>query len=501
MKTNKNTFRFGGVLSFAALVLAGSCTVHEPEQPDGNEAADANAPVVVGASESLAGVATRSGESPQVKDRTMLFTYPSRPSGEMKSAVCRFDAKGYGYVYPEDATDGEPLKWKDVYTEKPGGCDVYLDNLLDSPVQVPEPESGELRKQYDFFTQVEFGPYFTKKDEVGSGSGFTGKGEKVMVAEAGSPEAENGIDIIWGKIDRAEVGKSLHFVLTHKMSQLTFRFHSEDETIRKALEEGTRITVSLNNVQRSVTRWPGSPHPRANQLVPFNRRTGVIEHSGRSEQETVLFASEESLTPKEETTATYYASRTMVLPPFAWINTYSIPILAIELDDGSVYSGGLPTKIQYWMTDPKGESQLLTSDLSFKPGYHTVFDVKLVENSDKKEILFQDITVSNWEFKYNDEITASESGINTWEDLTALAEVFNEDASQKNYRLMKYGTWDGSRWVFKLWNDITVSGDVALPQFDNGNFEIDFNGKKITVGPKPQVITEENYRQLLVKQQ
>ncbi len=323
-----------------------------------------------------------------------------------------------------------------------------------------------------------------------------------MVAEAGSKEAENGIDIVWGKIDRAEVGKSLHFVLTHKMSQLTFRFYSEDEAIRKALEEGTRITVSLTNVQRSVTRWPGNPHPRKNQLVPFTRNKGVIEHTGRSEHETVLFASGEPLTPIEETTATYYASRTMVLPPFAWIQSIQAqyhPMLSIELDDGSKYSGGLPTKIQYWMTDDKGESQLMTSDLSFKPGYHTVFDVKLVENLDKKEILFQNITVSDWIFKYNDEITASESGINTWEDLTASAEVFNEDPSQKNYRLMKYGTWNGSRWVFKLWNDITVSEELELPQFDNGDFEIDFNGKMIIWGS--QEIDEETYKQLLVKQQ
>ncbi len=165
-------------MPLAALVLAGSCTVNEPEHPGGNEAGEANTPVVVGASESLMGSGTRVGEGPQVKGRTMLLTYPSRPSGEMKSAVCKFDANGYGYVYPEDAADGEPLKWKDVYTEKPGGCDVYLDNLLDYPVQVPDPESGELRKHYDFFTQVEFGPYFTNREEVGSGHGFTGRGNR-----------------------------------------------------------------------------------------------------------------------------------------------------------------------------------------------------------------------------------------------------------------------------------------------------------------------------------
>lgn len=52
-------------------------------------------------------------------------------------------------------------------------------------------------------------------------------------------------------------------------------------------------------------------------------------------------------------------------------------------------------------------------------------------------------------------------------------------------------------WGFKLWNDITVSGDFELPQFDNGNFEIDFGLRKITVGDK--VINSGNYKSYLVK--
>ena len=178
----------------------------------------------------------------------------------------------------------------------------------------------------------------------------------------------------------------------------------------------------------------------------------------------------------------------------------NLPKLTIELNDGSKYSGTLPQTIQYWMTDNKtGESVLMTTKLFFKSGYHFIFDVKLVDNLGEREILFQDITVGAWVFKYNDEFTMSESGINTWDDFTALAKVFNEDYSEKNYRLMKYGQWNAGKemWGFKLWNDITVSGDFELPQFDNGNFEIDFGLRKITVGDK--VINSGNYKSYLVK--
>ena len=63
------------------------------------------------------------------------------------------------------------------------------------------------------------------------------------------------------------------------------------------------------------------------------------------------------------------------------------------------------------MTDNKtGESVLMTTKLFFKSGYHFIFDVKLVDNLGEREILFQDITVGAWVFKYNDEFTMSESG-------------------------------------------------------------------------------------------
>ncbi|CCZ82108.1 putative uncharacterized protein [Odoribacter laneus CAG:561] len=480
-----------GFLPLAALVLAGGCIVHETETSGTNGNGDMS--VVIRAFEEVMGNATRANdmENTQVKNRKMLFTYPSPPFGEMKSALCKFDADGYGYVYA-GSEEGDPLKWKDVYTEKPGGCDVYLDNLLDYPVQVPDPESDDvLKKYYDNFIQIEFGP----GDDI--------HGEKVMVAEAGSKEAENGIDIVWGKIGKAESGKSLHFVLEHKMSQVTFRFYSENENIREALE-GDGITVSLDKIRKSVFRWAMN-HPRPDRLPAFCRSNGTIDQAQGVNpfEKAVLFSNKESLKKIEnEAPMTYYSTHTLVMPPrtYEYSTAGNLPKLTIELNDGSKYSGTLPQTIQYWMTDNKtGESVLMTTKLFFKSGYHFIFDVKLVDNLGEREILFQDITVGAWVFKYNDEFTMSESGINTWEDFTALAKVFNEDYSEKNYRLMKYGQWNADKemWGFKLWNDITVSGDFELPQFDNGNFEIDFGLRKITVGDK--VINSGNYKFYLVK--
>ena len=91
----------------------------------------------------------------------------------------------------------------------------------------------------------------------------------------------------------------------------------------------------------------------------------------------------------------------MVMPPrtYEYSTAGNLPKLTIELNDGSKYSGTLPQTIQYWMTDNKtGESELMTTKLFFKSGYHFIFDVKLVDKLGDREILFQHITVGAWVF-------------------------------------------------------------------------------------------------------
>lgn len=479
-------------LPLAAIMLAGSCTVHEQEYPDGNGTGVSDAPVVIRASESLTGSATRAGEDQKVTNRDMLFTYPSSPSGEMKSALCKFDKDGYGYVYADNTGEGEALKWKDIYTDKPGGCVVYLDNLLDYPVQVPnttvfDPVTGKLdpMKYYDNFNFIYFGP------------GESKKGEKVMVAEAGSEDALNGIDIVWGRILKAEAGKSLHFEQKHYMSQLTFRFYSEDEELQNALETDKDITVTLMGVQRSLTRQAGNPQlpsPTPN-LPPFRRTDGKIENTGRSESDNIIFA-DQGLKETTETdgTPTYYASKTMVLPPFEMTTGHPIPKLKITIREQD-YIGALPNKIDYTQNGKPAQLDYL----KFMSGYHTVFNVKLINEWGRKEILFQNVKVNDWIRAYDDEVDLSESGINTWEDLENLAAVYNEDSSENNLRLMKYGTWNG-KWEFILWKDIEVDRNLAPPTFDNGNFGIDLNGKKIKWGTT-EITTEEDFKNHFVKQQ
>lgn len=489
-----------GFLPLVALVLAWGCTMAEPEHSGGNEAVGPDMPVVINASEYRLGNAKRAGGNQMVKSRRMLFTYPSRPSGEMKSAVCVFDEKGYGFVYIGDPEDKESLKWKDLYTEKQGGCDVYLDNLLNFPVQEADVSHADFRKRYDNFKHIEFIPGASDPTEYE----LTGKGNIVMVAEAGSPKAENLVDIVWGRIPNAEAGKPLHFELTHKMSQLTFRLYSEEEPLQNKLAGGKNIKVTLVYVQRSLTRNAGSPnHPRSEKFPPFRRTDGHIELSGRSENENenILF-NEGSLREEAdvEDGRTYYSSRTMVLPPYEHTGQMRMPSLTVELDDGTKFSGGLPSTIDYWYIDNKGEVQLgQKTALWFISTYHTIFYAKLYENMSRREILFQNVKVEDWETMYSDTVVIAQSGINTWDDLTALAEVFKEDPSEDNYRLMKYGEWVGNgadgHWVFYLWKNITVSDSQTIPQFVNGNFEIRFEGHWITVGTTE--INQENYRQYL----
>ena len=203
---------------------------------------DGNKPVMICAATGGLGIATRSGEgqvgdSVAIQNRTMLFTYPSYPDGEMASAKCVFDEAGFGYVYTKVETK-EPLMWKDIYVkdkEKNLVEAVYLDNLYNYPVQEeilnPDFDGQKDNRRYlqtDNFRMMYFGKQYPKVADDTLGNEF-----KRMIAPLGTPAAEE-VDIIWGKLENVGFGTTLQFSLQHKMAAVGFRFHSEVGELHEA---------------------------------------------------------------------------------------------------------------------------------------------------------------------------------------------------------------------------------------------------------------------------
>ena len=222
----------GQILAAASFILAaGGCT--DKAEEDIYPYADANEPIVIRASSEALGVATRAeGEevTPEwITDGKYLFTYPLSADGkEMASLVCEFK-EGYGYIYKENA---DLLKKGELQYD--GGSKVYLDNLVNYKVD------GPVGQGTDNFTCIEFG--------ISAESGFT---PSLMYARADDRIVDIGdkkvdVDILWDSTVPTRDARSIDFKLKHKMSRVTFRFHSEEEEIKNLLKNRDNIKVTLN---------------------------------------------------------------------------------------------------------------------------------------------------------------------------------------------------------------------------------------------------------------
>lgn len=481
-------------LAAALLLLAGACTDNEtfapvPVTDYGDE------PVMIRAVTAGHGNATRSGNiqsgEEAICNRKLLFTYPSASDGgKMKSVECQFNDAGIGYIYKDEARQ-EPLRWKDIYTGQehyPGNAldAVYLDNLVNYPVQeaVRDPQKPGIYLVSDNFTKMRFG----KEGEwVPQSVDFYNNQYKRMIAPVGSPKAEE-VDIIWGSISKPSPGKALEFELEHKMSAISFRFHSDDKKIQESLE-GTNIKVWLDEVRVWLE---DTRNENDTVLTPFNRSKGQM-YSGRNFgnynfQNGVYLVNDSTLEPpgKETMSTPYYSTPVWIFPPHNFPPSYNKwPKLTIDLGDEKIYHGSLPKIMDYWKLDNKGVWTLLENQpMNFMSNYHLVFKVKLTDNIGQRELLFEGVLVETWTSGFREDASLSESGIYDWEDLVTLAEIYKENPEADNYRLMKYGNWDesGGRWKFVLWRNIKMPEGTPLPAFGDNRFDIDFQMYTIKIG-------------------
>ena len=504
------------LLPVVSLLWATSCTDEVDNPPSSTELGDE--PVMVSAGTVVTGAGTRSGdtgpwvgENTPIKGRTMLFTYPSQPDGEMKSAYCVFDENGIGYVYADmiNYPNGERLRWKDIRTgaasyPAPAVDAVFLDNLVNYPVENktwPVPDNSGHEFNINFFTRIlscvhqpqsllvpnpikhgqDPATAFVKEESDKPHQSYR---FRQMIAPVGHKEAEE-VDIIWGKIDKPKPNKSLHFELEHQMSAISFRFYTEDPTLEQQLAEATEVWMDEVRIWLDDQSTDGA---YANELYSgFNRKAGSVY--GRSDlyRENAVASGlylvkhdADDVTdgrPKqliEEQSAdgltTYYTTPMWIVPPYKWRKGGMLPKVSLRLKDNTVYTGRLPDKPSYTeQTPPHFEDGLLR----FWKGYHTTFKVRLISGNETFDLLFENVTVSSFSpWGKFDDPSLAESGIYSGEDLAALAATYNKNPDENNYRLLRYGRFEGSKWIFPIWCRIDIPVEQPLPQFVNSNFEI-----------------------------
>lgn len=517
------------------LLWAISCTDEMENHPHSStELSDE--PVMVYAGTVATGAAIRSGntgpwvgENTPIKDRTMLFTYPSQPYGEMKSAYCVFDGNGIGRVYTDMMNYPDckqRLRWKDILTgaaSYPGDAvdAVFLDNLVNYPVEdktwpVPGGKNGE-KFTINFFTRI-----LTCKEQPKSNlvpnaiehgqnpeTAFVEENKnkphdnyrfRQMIAPVGHKEAEE-VDIIWGKIDKPTPNKSLNFKLEHQMSAISFRFYTEDNQLEEQLAGATevwmdevRIWLDDRNIDgnygnvlySSFNRKDGSVYGRSDLYRENQTANGLyLVQAGNEDKRLTELIKDDS-----DALRSYYTTPMWIVPPYKWKLGATFPKVSLRLKDGKLYTGRLPEKIVYWELQNGQWVQTNTLPLRFWKGQHATFKVKLISGDEKFELLFENVTVSpfiSWG-KFDDP-TLAESGIYSGEDLDNLTKTYNANSASDNYRLLRYGRHDGEKWIFRLWRRIDIPIEQPLPKFNNDRFRIEEGSYGIYHGD--QKVTED----------
>lgn len=248
-----------------------------------------------------------------------------------------------------------------------------------------------------------------------------------------------GNDLLWDTVKVENVSGAplspVHFDLEHRMSMLTFKLLSNnDNEINTLLSNPEKVEVKLHRV---ITE--------PNQ---FNRLTGAITNTAKPINENAAVKLDVAeYTPEEGAT-----THSWIFPPQKFYNTTERPVLAITLTDTEknqtrTFKGVLPESMFY-----EGKYE----PLEFLSGCHLTITV-LLGSWDDLTVNFRPVLVKKWVTYSAKDINAKQVGVYTADELTELIEAYNENPSENNLALWKYGTYDdtSSTWTFYLWKDLT----------------------------------------------
>ena len=277
-----------------------------------------------------------------------------------------------------------------------------------------------------------------------------------------------GNDLLWDTVKVENVSGAplspVHFDLEHRMSMLTFKLLSNnDSEINTLLSNPEKVEVKLHRV---IT-----------EPYQFNRLTGAITNNTKPIDETQAVTLDiTGYTPEEGAT-----TQSWIFPPQKFHST-GRPVLAITLTDTEknqtrTFKGVLPESMLY-----EGSNELL----EFLPGCHLTVTVVL-GSWDDLTVNFRPVLVKKWVTYSAKDINAKQVGVYTAEELTELVKAYNQNSSEANLVLWKYGVYNSGTWTFDLWKSITGTFGTEIINnnklnFNNQNFT--FNSHEHTINGK-----------------
>lgn len=275
-----------------------------------------------------------------------------------------------------------------------------------------------------------------------------------------------GNDLLWDTVKVENVSgaplSSVHFDLEHRMSMLTFKLLSNnDSEINTLLSNPEKVEVKLHRV---IT-----------EPYQFNRLTGAITNNTKPIDETQAVTLDiTGYTPEKGAT-----TQSWIFPPQKFHST-GRPVLAITLTDTEknqtrTFKGVLPESMLY-----EGSNELL----EFLPGCHLTVTVVL-GSWDDLTVNFRPVLVKKWVTYSAKDINAKQVGVYTADELTELVTAYNQDSSEDNLTLWKYGTYDkgNSTWIFYLWKNLTevtvTNNNLGFASNQTSGFTFEANGHTI----------------------
>ena len=252
-------------------------------------------------------------------------------------------------------------------------------------------------------------------------------------------------DIVWGSKANVKYNTTpIDFTLYHRMTRVCISIDNAKG------ETGSKYTVMLSDVKTISTE--------------FNRKTGIVTPANKTGSITLLDNEpllDEGITPS------------WILPPQSFGNER--PTLTITLEDGTTYKGMLPERMF--------EKQDLTSSpypLAFEQGKLLTIYVTLIESVDEKEILFLPAVVENWDDIGQVSIVSRQLGIYDEKDWEEMVTAYNEDFSENNVTLKRFGKYENDKWTIHIFENIGDENDTDFPKLNNStNINLKFTGGNV----------------------
>lgn len=413
------------VLPIAIGLALSACSEKDPVvQPQAD-----SQPIALSASideGSLTGTRVASGT---IEEGTYYLSFADPDNANALQSVETLFENGIGYPWVYEAASGEsqdpqsyPLNWENVTTSGRSAT-FYLDNV----------ETSETTQTIQL-------------------------GEDYKASEY-KAEADDQNDIVWGRLQNVGWNtQTLSFTLTHRMSRVRVEIGYE------GVEPPTDpvYTVSLSGVKTI----PAS----------FNRTTGEVTPKLDETTSIITLLEEGDLTEVGNFTPSW------ILPPQTF--TDKRPELTIQVTAGgetTTYCGTLPAYMFPNTNTPTDDDDFEfggePEPLEFQAGRLLTIRVTLVDEVGNRDILFLPAVVEKWHnIGTIGGIISRQLGIYDEDDWAEVVAAYNEDSSESNATLKRFGTYSNGKWTIHVFANIGSEED-SFTKFDNNtNLILELSG-------------------------